>query len=61
MTIPELWRDIDRVQGTPHMNWGECVCTQCSIWRIVAALQEAQKPRCDWDCDTCAWDGDDDE
>lgn len=45
--MPELWRDIDKVKGTPHMNWSDCPCTQCSIWRIVAALQRAESERDD--------------
>lgn len=36
-----LWRDVDRVKGTPHMNWGSCSCSQCCIWRIVARLEAA--------------------
>lgn len=39
-----LWRDIDRVKGTPHMNWGDCSCSQCCIWRIVARLEAVLSP-----------------
>lgn len=45
--MPELWRDIDKVKNTPHMNWSDCPCKQCSIWRIVAALQRAEAERDD--------------
>lgn len=40
-TMSELWRDIDRLKRTPHMNWPSCLCSTCGAWRVVWALESA--------------------